>query len=482
MTITLGENGSANQLRADLASTASAALGDALIGVKQPFTDAAARTQHLKNAEWVSVTDFVGCDPTGATDSTAAFESAQNASKFVRIPSGSYLLGGFRPKNGLHLIGEGQENTNIIQKSAGVPAINCLSDVTVGQLAGLEISGFRVTGATSATVAAVLVAAYGAYAIWRSRFEFFAKNTFRALEVQGADSSNVFQCEFRVVSEGTTGSSVKINGGVYNIYDFFLSQCAGLAAEGGGANDLYTRMVTEGPISFTGQTCTIMGLSVENLPDLVGTVTYVVSDGGFATTYINPTITLNHAPSIAKVTGGMFSPFAQTVYINPQILCSSATLNPFNTSREKFTIIGPGRSNLTQKIDGIWTQTDDTNNLRNVSLVGDCSAFTTYSNPTHAGKTIQLNSPYTGGSITISPNTDCLILRPSGTIATLTVNVPTYLVNGQTLTVSTTNTVTALTVAAGGSGSDVSLLPATLSAGTAFTAIYDVYTNKWYKV
>ncbi len=79
MTITLGENGSANQLRADLASTASAAPGDALIGVKSTLTDAVATTQHEVNSRVVSVKDFVGCDPSGATDSYAAFRAAHAA-------------------------------------------------------------------------------------------------------------------------------------------------------------------------------------------------------------------------------------------------------------------------------------------------------------------------------------------------------------------------------------------------------------------
>ena len=75
MTITLGENGSANQLRADLASTASAALGDALVGVLQPFTGAVPRTQHQKNQDWVSAKDF-GVVGDGTTDDTVGFTAA----------------------------------------------------------------------------------------------------------------------------------------------------------------------------------------------------------------------------------------------------------------------------------------------------------------------------------------------------------------------------------------------------------------------
>lgn len=54
MTITLGENGSANQLRADLASTASEVLGDALVGVEQTWGPQA-RTQHDVNEDVIRV-------------------------------------------------------------------------------------------------------------------------------------------------------------------------------------------------------------------------------------------------------------------------------------------------------------------------------------------------------------------------------------------------------------------------------------------
>lgn len=87
-------SGDASQVMLDLASTASG-KGDALIGVKQPFTGAVDRTQHSKNADVLSILDFTGDDPdvlSGVTDVTAAFTTAMQAGRTVTIPSGVTIL------------------------------------------------------------------------------------------------------------------------------------------------------------------------------------------------------------------------------------------------------------------------------------------------------------------------------------------------------------------------------------------------------
>lgn len=91
MTITLGGSGSANKLRSDLASTASTALGDALIGV---LAGGVPRTQHDKNADIVSVKDF-GAKGDGSNDTEAINAALLSTGGDVTIffpPGGPYNL------------------------------------------------------------------------------------------------------------------------------------------------------------------------------------------------------------------------------------------------------------------------------------------------------------------------------------------------------------------------------------------------------
>lgn len=65
-------------LRSDLASFTDG-KGDALIGVKQPFTGSKGVTQHAYNARAVYVDDFTGTTGDGVTDDTAGFVAALTA-------------------------------------------------------------------------------------------------------------------------------------------------------------------------------------------------------------------------------------------------------------------------------------------------------------------------------------------------------------------------------------------------------------------
>ncbi|MGE6494499.1 hypothetical protein ACQKFX_08020 [Cupriavidus metallidurans] len=88
---------------AALADTTTAGNGDALLGVKQPYTGAVATTQHQKNSERVSVFDFFSAAQiadvlagTWSVDVTAAVQAAINATaaagKRLFVPGGTYKI------------------------------------------------------------------------------------------------------------------------------------------------------------------------------------------------------------------------------------------------------------------------------------------------------------------------------------------------------------------------------------------------------
>jgi hypothetical protein len=76
----------------DLSNTLDVTKGDALIGVKQPFTGAVGTTQHNKNAERLSVKDF-GAIGDGVADDSNAIQAAFSASnKEIFFPAGTYKI------------------------------------------------------------------------------------------------------------------------------------------------------------------------------------------------------------------------------------------------------------------------------------------------------------------------------------------------------------------------------------------------------
>lgn len=133
-------------LRSNLANTSSLTLGDALIGVKNPLAGAYPRTQHLKNADTVSIMDFGAhwdgsLHPlseryatlaaakvdfpfvTSLSQSTdyAAIQAALNTKKTVLIPSGSgFVNATIIFNNSVRIIGENTNNINRAQSFISV--------------------------------------------------------------------------------------------------------------------------------------------------------------------------------------------------------------------------------------------------------------------------------------------------------------------------------------------------------------------------
>jgi hypothetical protein len=91
-------------------------------------------------------------------------------------------------------------------------------------------------------------------------------------------------------------------------------------------------------------------------------------------------------------------------------------------------------------------------------------------------------APLTGTSITVPQGVNNILLDPAGTIATLTIVLPasTLLIDGQPLTISSSQTVTALTITAGSGTSIVATATTTIGPTTAaVTYIYHAASTKW---
>jgi hypothetical protein len=434
---------------------------------------------------YANVMDF-GAVGDGVTDDTAAFVAAQAASKDIYAPPGTYVLNGLRIQNGVQLIGAGYQNTIFKQKLAGTAAINCLSDASTGQLSSLNLCNFSVVGATAATSPAVIVAAYGVYAIWKSNFDFVASLTYCAMELQAADANNVFRCNFRITSQDTVSTAIVINGGTYNTFDLFLTNCNnGKSLDFTGLACSFSRCVTDGQQLFQGSETVINDATVEEWPGtaILGDANpAAIVSRGFTETFINPLVILT-GTSAAKVSYA-FSAFDNTVYINPKILASTLN-NPFQADNSfNFTIVGPGQSTTVNKMNTVFVDNDGSTvtSLRRVAFVGDCSQWVTNNTPT-AGKAIQYLAPSTTFNFTVNNQTSAVVWQPSGTISACNLVLPQNPVDGQVLSVSTTQTITAIAVSTSlPSGVDVSLVPTTMAANSQFSIIYYAVGNKWYRI
>lgn len=116
----------ASTVLAQLANTSNNSLGDALIGFRQSnssgfIPNAVARTVNAKLQEIVSVLDF-GADPTGNTDSTAAFNSAIATGNKVYIPEGIYSVANINVPSNLYIEGAGKHQTTLLVNTNGAAA------------------------------------------------------------------------------------------------------------------------------------------------------------------------------------------------------------------------------------------------------------------------------------------------------------------------------------------------------------------------
>lgn len=112
------------------------------------------RTVSAKISEIVSVRDFPGCDPTGLTDSSAAFTAAAAVGRQVYIPTGTYLLNAITIPSGTNFYGDGPNRSIVkplvntlrgaitINSSGPTATINFISFRNMRFVSDVQTSGF----------------------------------------------------------------------------------------------------------------------------------------------------------------------------------------------------------------------------------------------------------------------------------------------------------------------------------------------------
>ena len=317
------------QLRSDLASTASTALGDWLVGFEQSnssgvLAGAVARTVHQKLQESVSVLDFAGVynDGTNATSTTSGVQAAISAAKTQKcilfVPPGTYAISGSTPLSidlGLmSMVGGGNvifdcsamTNTYAIQVFASqtFPA-NYLN--SQNKLSAIAFTGNQTTGqhgilvghATHDLNNQILIEGCAFHQFdrnlefttnsWRVKFdrcEFSQAKTYQVYYPAGVTNSgeamSFYHCQFgnsetAPISVGCLGARVYLYScSVLNVPISFSSVTAQMAMFGGnlenpgGGAGMYTYVTMSGDSSIF----TLYGTSVvTNKPAAFATIT-----------------------------------------------------------------------------------------------------------------------------------------------------------------------------------------------------------------
>lgn len=90
-------------------------------------------------------------------------------------------------------------------------------------------------------------------------------------------------------------------------------------------------------------------------------------------------------------------------------------------------------------------------------------------------------APSTGFSYTFAAGVNVLVMNPAGTLATGTITMPASPADGMTITFSSTQTITALTVNAN-TGQSITGQPSSFGAGSASTFVYRLSNTTWYPI
>ena len=245
-----------------------------------------ARSLANRADDFVSVMDY-GADPTGVADSTAAFTAAQTAAlasnSKINIPGGTFLLGTTVPffqQNGAYFEGAGKTSTWIKQGNAGIPAWMILSGTSTingawvynTQITGVELIGVGFKGATSATVAALVMEAHTPYVVCYSEVDIYATGCFNSIKMICGAAYETYSNKISVVQDqnfGTVGlGAIEVGvrlAGVYNEYYLNLAYSnSGVAISSTDWNAVFHHCVTDSCQNIQGDYNTLICPTVES--------------------------------------------------------------------------------------------------------------------------------------------------------------------------------------------------------------------------
>jgi len=445
-------------------------------------TGAVTTNVQAKLRETVSVKDF-GAVGDGVTDDTAAWQSAQAASDDIRVPPGTYLLDNFRFLSGKTIQGAGRNNTFVKQKTSGNYAVNALSNgdtvsgQIVGQLIGISLIGVGFIGHASASVAVLNVEANGVFAIFDSVFDYTVRDSFQALRINCPDANAVFNCNFKVQSNNTS-SIAAVTGGVYNIYDLFLTTCnSGVALTSTtDFNANFLRVTSDGSQQYSGQMNLVSNATIEAWPGTVGTIG--IDSNGFNNRFINPVI--NSVPDAKCPVAFRFA--NTTTVLGARVIGSY----PGTCPQYSATLVAGSKGTISDfvsaapiKIDVLTPQST----IQNWSFIGDCSDLTDSQRESGQLNYLRVSPAASAGSTTFTDNLDALLLQPAtDPIATYTVVMPPNPLDKAVVRISATNgAITALTVSAN-AGQNILGAPTTLSSNASFAMIWQSGLGFWFPI
>lgn len=438
----------------------------------------------------VNVLDF-GADPTGTTDSTNAIALAIQQGGEIWFPKGSYLCNIELNTDGIYLRGEnqsqyGNDGVRLIPYDDSKPVIDVVGPI-VSPVVENFILDSKFDSSYSHTGIGLRVKATNPDFVWRGAFRHLFIRGFQDGLVMDCDIniSEIFDCDFQDIETiGISRFSFKTRG-VYNRFGkLFATQCgilngtaptADYAFYHDGSNCYFDTAVSDGRHYWAGTGNYVGNAIIEAIygpgNPAAGYSAMELSGTQF-NTWVN--VRLNGVPNSKYTIGFRINGVGQTI--------GTAIIEGANHPATGF-LFTPTSSGIlgTASQSGAKAPQPD-----NWNFLGDVSAAISGGGPKPFAWVFK--SAWNGGSFIVPDGTWNLVLDPNaaplaaGTLIMPQTNPPQ---DGQTLTISTTKTITSMSFTTQGvyyfyDGSQN--ITQAFNAGSSISFIYRASNYTWYPI